>query len=419
MGTENNPRRASPGSLVAAGLCLFGCLLYMTLSEPLLNALGFHYTDSTGPLLQKIHPGAIPVFISFAVLLIDRRSLQAVSRAFPAALFLLAAVFLSFIYAVARSGTHGIGFLIDTHMVVPMIAMALAGAPPSYTRRAGLCFIGFAALDGMIGIVEFIGHCRLYSFDPDWAVLHEGDFRASSLLGSPLASDLFLPVALFAALGVDMPRRIKIGLIILLPLALLAFGGYFALAVTVAGLTLLGAQKIRQAVAARRLTVPQAALIAASFCIGVAIVITQILNNPGESAAVTATYRSIIDNQHRAFGIFEQMSGRELVFGVSTNRIIDLAAGANIAIPKGDIESPWVLMFLIMGGGFFVLWAVAAVNFLRILMRRAPLALICALLAYFIIASTSNSFGRKDTVYPAMIGLMACATASTGCRKAV
>jgi hypothetical protein len=30
-------------------------------------------------------------------------------------------------------------------------------------------------------------------------------------------------------------------------------------------------------------------------------------------------------------------------------------------------------------------------------------------MAYFIIASTSNSFGRKDVIYPAMIGLIMCA----------
>jgi hypothetical protein len=418
MGTENNPAHRSPASPVAAGLCLFGCFLYLILSEPLLNALGFHYTDGNGPFFQKIHPGAILVFISFAVLFIGRERPQAISREYPAPTFLLATILISFIYSIARSGAHGIGFLIDTHMVVPMIAIVLAYAPRSYARRGVLCFVAFAALDAIIGIGEFMVHSRIFSVDPHWATLHESSFRISSLMGSPLASDLFLPVALFAALGVDLPRGIKIGLIILLPLALMAFGGSFAFVVTTVGLTLLGAGKVLQSVEAEQMTVRQASFVAASFCIGVTFVIMHILDSPSESAFVLADYRFILDSQSRAFGIFHQMSLHELVFGVSTSRIANLASAANIAIPAGDIESPWVLMFLVMGGGFFILWTVATVNFLCTLMRRRSLALICATLAYFIIASTSNSFGRKDVLYPSMIALMACATASASRRKA-
>jgi hypothetical protein len=146
--------------------------------------------------------------------------------------------------------------------------------------------------------------------------------------------------------------------------------------------------------------------------IGLFFVIAIILYANFDPAGALTEYHSLIESQRRAFEILPLLNVREMIVGVGMDRINDLARQVGISIPQGDIDNPWVLMFLILGGGGFVLWLAATGWFFRNLLRGQSLTLRLALIAYFLIASTSDSFGRKDTIYPATIGVIACATAS-------
>jgi hypothetical protein len=423
MASTNNPSTDGTLPPFITGLCLLGCFLYMALPQPLLNNSAIHSANGVNFVLQKIHPGTIPVFISFLALLMRAgnpyRGLLDIRRDMPASLLLLAVTVLIFAYALARSGAHGTGFLLDTHMAAPLIAIVAGYSRPALLRKAAVFMIGFAALDSVIGIGEFVTHLRVYSFDPDWAVLHEKFFRASSLMGQPLASALLLPSALFAALSLDLSRPIKTGLIILMPVALIAFGSYCALAVTILSLGALGAVLVMRDIKARRLTMPHATLMAGLFVCGVTALVVEIMACPDQRAAAGAEYQYILSSQHLAFSILASLNMRDVLFGISSDRIAKLAAGVGIRIPASDINNPWILLFLMTGGGAFLLWLVATANFWRALLRWQPFALTCAVLAYFIIASTSNSFGRKDTIYPAMTGLVAYAAGAKKTGKSV
>ena len=56
----------------------------------------------------------------------------------------------------------------------------------------------------------------------------------------------------------------------------------------------------------------------------------------------------------------------------------------------------------------FTLWAGGLTAAMGQLMAGASPALILAVLDYLAIASTSNSFGRKDPVYLLMAGMVIC-----------
>src|SRR5215472_9658104 len=104
----------------AAFLCFAGIILHILLSDPLLNALGIHYSGEEGHFYEKIHPGTILIFISFFMWL--ARGFTPVEKA--VALYrqqkifclLLALYVILFFYMAARSGFAGLAFIIDTHM---------------------------------------------------------------------------------------------------------------------------------------------------------------------------------------------------------------------------------------------------------------------------------------------------------------
>ena len=75
-----------------------------------------------------------------------------------------------------------------------------------------------------------------------------------------------------------------------------------------------------------------------------------------------------------------------------------------LSLPIDDIENPWILMMMFLVAVVFPVWFLATLAFAYKLIRGKPLALQMAVVAYFIVASTSNSFGRKDSTYLLMVG---------------
>ena len=58
----------------------------------------------------------------------------------------------------------------------------------------------------------------------------------------------------------------------------------------------------------------------------------------------------------------------------------------------------------------FPFWLALTFAFIGRLMKGNPVALQLGVLAYYITASTSNSFGRKDSTYLIMVSAVICAS---------
>ena len=102
-----------------------------------------------------------------------------------------------------------------------------------------------------------------------------------------------------------------------------------------------------------------------------------------------------------AFNSLDYLKDDELVFGVSADRTVDISYRLGLQLPISDIENPWLLMFMYLGA-LVSIWLLAMFCVNLRLARGAPLPLKMAIIVYFLIASTSNSFGRKDNVYTIM-----------------
>ena len=130
----------------------------------------------------------------------------------------------------------------------------------------------------------------------------------------------------------------------------------------------------------------------------------------GERIATHSKWDASANTRQLAFLVFDYFQPMEFYFGMTADRVLDIAYRLNLAVPLSDIENPWILMFMNLGIFMFLFWLAATVFFNWTLLKGQPLALKMAGIGYFVIASTSNSFGRKDVNYLIMISAIVCAS---------
>lgn len=402
---------------LAGVLCATGLFLHIILPDPLLNSLGFHYSGEYGEFYEKIHPGTFLIFISlFTLLLRDGKpftQLFSIYRQNQAFLILLLVCSLSFIYMALRGGINGLAFIIETHINAAICAVVLSHAPAVLCRRIVNMLVITALINGITGIIESLGKFRIFEFDEQWPVLHEQYFRASAFIGHPLDNATFTAIILFVALSSCYSELKKSFITFILVASLAAFGGRAALVCSVAGLLTLGIYYLWKKLTDRQITLTQLFLIlgtglAIPLCLA-AIIYLAIDSGIGERIAESIQWDSSADTRRLAFTAFSYMADAELWLGVSPERIMDIVYRMNLDMPLADIENPWIIMLMGLGLAVFPFWLAATTGFLCSLVKNKPFAFKIVVLVYIAIATTYNSFGRKDANYAIMAGAVICA----------
>jgi hypothetical protein len=269
----------------------------------------------------------------------------------------------------------------------------------------------------MVGIAEGIGKFRIFSFDPNWVVMNERQFRASAFLGHPLSNAMFTSVALFVLMGIRLHPLLKAGLLAVFLSSLVAFGGRGGLGFSVIGLIPIGLAEARDFLSRGNATMPRLFLVLlAAIAIPVAVLGGLYFLITSDIGARLLAFSSMQDDSAQgrwlAFKVFDYMTDEEMLCGIGAERIEDLTYRMGLHLPVSDIENPWVLMLVHLGAIMFPIWLAFTLAFISRLTLGQPLGLQLAVLTYFITASTSNSFGRKDSNYAIMVCAVVAASRS-------
>jgi hypothetical protein len=401
---------------VAALVCAIGFFMRIILSGPVLNTMGINYGDEDASAFVKIHPGTWFMLASFPLLLFSRGNpldqLLRVARQHTAFFSFIVIYAIIFVYWAIR-GPKGIGLILDVHIVMPICAVVFSYAPKSCLRAIVKLYLGLAVLNSLVGIGEALTHKRIFTFDPDWEVLHQDYFRSSAFLGHPLTNASFTAVATLVMLSLRMQRMLKAGLFLIMLSSLVAFGGRSSLGVSLGGFVILGILSLGRFFRRGQLSVQQ------MFLVVLGVILTPLVcgallygalhSDMGERLM---NYSSLNDDSASvrllSFRVFGYMSPDDLLFGVDGDRITAIGLHTGVANPMSDIENPWVLMFMFLGAIMFALWLCGWAATVWRLMAGADVALKLAVIEYFLISSTSNSFGRKDPVYAILAGIVVC-----------
>lgn len=402
---------------VAGLVCMFGVFLRIVLSDPVLVFLHLDTPANQvgGNLFLKINPGAYFIWIALFILLFSHgQPLRQLVRTFTHykvyTSMLGIYVILFFYWAMAHP--VGVGMLIDTHMTVPISAIVLSYTPRSYCRRFATFFVFMTLLNAAIGMGESLTRTRIFTFDPDWVVLKETNFRASALEGHPLNNATFTCLGLLTCMAMNYNRAFKLIAAAVYMGGLVAFGGRAALLLSVVSMVPIAGNAIREQ--SKTMTLAKMCIVIA------AVIILPIIFVAGLVALLNSqmgerlmSFSSFNDNSAEArvlvVHVFDYMSTADVFFGIPGDRIEDICYQMGLTLPVSDVENPWLLMFMLLGAIMFCLWLPTTLVFAWTLMKDKPFALKVMVLAYYITVSTSNSFGRKDSLYTIMTAIVVCA----------
>ena len=186
-----------------AGLAFLSVALTMVVSAPLLTVLGVPYDAPYGAFAFKLHPGTYVLAAAFALALAERGNpLAELGRSLahqPAVALHLLAVALAAAYAVARYGPSGAAFFVDSLFAPGVLALLLARLDPGTLRRLFALVVGLLALNATLGVAEQLLQARLVPLTVlGGKALEEDVFRATALMGHPLANAVVTGFGLFA-----------------------------------------------------------------------------------------------------------------------------------------------------------------------------------------------------------------------------
>ncbi len=408
-------------SVAAAWMCLAGLFLHILISEPLLVAHQFRIAGEGGAFYEKIHPGSWLIFLSLVFLLTrlgnPLRDAARVLMLEPVLSAMLLIDILVYAYTIIRGGTAGTAFMIETHLTAATTAVVMAFVPVRTARQAILIFIALATLNSFIGIAESLGRFRIFSYDPSWSVMKEMSFRSSALLGHPLVNAIFTLLALFITADARLKLWLKLPAVAIMYISLIPFGGRTAFLFCTLSILFFCAIRAVDFYRKNSLTVMQTLLFAGATLILPIVFFSSIFvllnTNMGDRLLHHAVWDESAGARVLALKALNLMTNEELIFGISHAQIDEIAVKIGLAIPTADIENPWLLLLMNFGAIFFVLWLLCTLAFVFRLLRGQTLGPMLAVIGYYVVASTENSFGRKDVNYMLMAGFILCVAAAT------
>ncbi len=403
---------------------------HLTVSGSLLTWIGVRYDTPGGIPLVKLHLATYLTALAAALQVWGRRPLvpKLVERVAASPLFPLsiALMLTCAAYSFANVGLSGTAVYIETYISAALLGFTMERLGRERLRRVGYALLALCTLNALMCIGEVLLQRRLLPIIlvfndqeigplPDW----EGQFRGTALLGQPLTGAMITMLAVFLCLAVDLKPALKAATVTVLLVALITFGGRTALAVAYALLICLGAADAVRRLAARRMGPGYVALALAAIVVVPALLAGILFETSlGERIAGkfyaddSATVRLV------QWDILGQMDARDLLFGMDNDRLGAAMLRIGLDPPFNDIESFWLLSFVTLGATGFAVWLAGLLVLLRRLLREPGVYPRLILLSMLLVASGSNSLGRKSNILFVTVAAVMSAAAFTAPREA-
>lgn len=397
-------------------LLVAGITSFVVLSAQTLAWLGVPYDLPVGGKWAKLHLGSWLVLLSLiCALWADGQPLAEAWRRVQAMRLValaLACMVTVAAWSVARSGTSGAAFIIDALWVPCLVLLAMQGATVAQ-RRALLCWLmALLVLNALLALGEFVvGRTVVprYALEPD-LVADEGFFRATALMGHPLANALQTLTLMPAALL--LPARWRWPVAGLLLIALLPFGSRSALA---AALLVYGgalvASVLWRALHGRYSYLQLTGGLFLCLVLFTAGGIAAWASGLGERIFANLTWDQSANARLVAWDALSWLDDEAWFAGVSPAQISDIALRIGLDPRFEAIENFWVVLLMQFGLVGFLPFLLGLGALLLHLWRQAVPAMRLAMLVYLVVASGANTLASKTASLTLLAVGMACSSA--------
>ena len=402
-------------SPVVFGLTLSGLIVRLVLTQNMYLISGIDYVRPGGSPLIKVHLGTYLILFA-ACLWVLGVGTKALGRHFhdhPSHLLFLSMMTLCMAHMVLNIGGDGALFVfVDTFICAGVVALLLTHASDDQRRVLAHVLLAVFVLNAIIAIGESVTHRTLVprlDFPLDDAKVPIDDWRGMALNDSSLSGAMMTQMGVFLVLA--MRTRWTALLLALLVFSLFSFGGRAALVVSIITLAMLLVGAIIRGLALRRLTrgivtwfigtslaVPVLIGLALATSIGDRAITHMMLNDDSAMA------------RDLAWNILGLLDSDKILFGSSLQTVQDYINWLHV----GEIENPWLDLFLTLGAVGSLYFLIGFVPFIVHLWRTGGLFGQLLVVTELIVASTSNSIGRKSPVLVVMVAtIYACAAYTT------
>lgn len=399
-----------------------GVLALIVLSPHMLLWLGYPYeAPLTGPFPLKIHPATYLVSAALVCALASRgnplRAALNLAASEPLLALHLLVMVVCMAWVLARHGPSGAAFLVDTHWLPSLAAMALVLMDER--RRASLLpLLAWAmGLNALLALVEFALAARmtpLMMAGQASGFGAEDHFRSSALFGHPLENALItgtlLPVALLMRRWSWGWRVLHVGLMLL---ALLAFGSRVGLFSALAVYGLWALVVLVRDTLRGRFNYLQLTGGAVLLWLGlVALVAVAVASGIGDRIFGSLYLDNSASVRVRVLSAYEFVDAEGLWLGISPREIEEVALRLGLDPTYEAIENGWIYLSLEFGLVVFAAWLLGFGCLITWLVRRSPPLVVLGVLVYLINSSTTNSFASKTVTKGLLVAYVVAVAAS-------
>ena len=393
----------------AVALAIIALSVQLTISGNFLVWLGIPYDVEGGMLLVKIHPGTYIAALAMLARLaawwqMPGRAAQRVWRLPDLSLF-FACIMFCVLCAASLTGAGGLITLIDTFLPAGMLGFALADATPAQLARLRRVLRGLLFLNAILALAEASAETQLIPSTLD-ALSPTADFRPTAFYDHPLTGAAATMIGLMLR-GERNSKTWSLCYDATLFTALLTFGGRAALFIfTIATCSLHGRRLalvgLRHQLRVRDL-LPTAAVLLCCVPLAVAALASGMADRLVAHLYWDPSAQVRIDQ----FRILGRLSTEQIVLGCRRADLASLVEPLRLGFRVGAIENFWLLMFLTLGALCFPIFLVGMAALVRFLWRVSGPRGRLMIVALLLVASTSNSLGRKSTLLTLLIGCVA------------
>jgi hypothetical protein len=357
-----------------------------------------------GQWFHKIHPGTILALLGLTVVLLLRGPVSFLSeqlRYDSSAFQFLIVILLVSLITIARFGTGGAAYLVDTFALVAVYMMLAAYITESQKMKIVTGILVIVCLNSVIALSEFL--LEYHFLEPQVRFYF---FRANALFGHPLANGLMTTGVAIAVLKIPWRWSTKFCVIGLMLSALYAFGARGALAILVLGLVIFFAIRpyllkgTFQVKIGRIVVYPAALVIVLIF-----IAFLTFQTNLGANIATRLMIDTSVEARLHSLGILDYLTFSEIFYGLDQSSLMYLVEQYQYV--RG-IENFWVVLLLHLG---LPLFGIFVLSFLYLLFRQVKRGnwLDGLMVVVFILtASSNNSLSTKTAALAIFMLMMFC-----------
>jgi hypothetical protein len=407
MNLQRDDAWSVPGRLVLCAIAIEFCV-----SANLLTWIGVPYMTEGGALPVKIHPGTYTLGAAFLLHCAGQRRPNGFFWAVIGqdrwlAIYLIAIVS-CLCYALVTTGTGNLIVLIDTFLPAGLAAVVLQAASLRELHALRRLLQWGVMLNAVLALGEAAAHASLvplYLNSTEYQAPVE-EFRPTALYDHPLTGGVMTMI------GLALPPRpgvLRCIYTCVLLAAMLAFGGRVAAAAVAMSWVFLVCFDLGRRVLQRD---RRAAQLCISYLgvvpIGTACVATALCAGLGSRLTRHLYWDPSAQVRLAQWNLIGELTPSQMVFGAARKDLIALLSPLWLNSGVEVIENFWLLMFASLGAAGFLIFCVGFSSLLYWCWSRTNLRGRVLLFTVILVASTSNSLGRKSTLLVGLVAAISC-----------